>query len=103
LLPEKLTGTMAASLSMLGLDATDFSRFDPALPLDVDELTVVGTDRFRPELLRAVRSAMTAPVQERPYRRVFISRARSRGRHIVNEDDLWPVLRDAGFERVFME
>lgn len=103
ILPRRRNPVIDASLRMLGLDPEDFPTFDPDLPLEVEELTLLGTDRFRPELLRPVRSALAIPSPVPPWRRVFISRAKSRGRRLVNEEDLWPVLRKAGFEQVFME
>ncbi|MEX2617720.1 MAG: glycosyltransferase family 61 protein [Alphaproteobacteria bacterium] len=103
LLPPSLGGAMDASLRLLGLDPADFQTFDPTRPIEVKELTVVGTDRFRPELLRPVRDTLAIAGTRPPERRIFISRARSHGRQLVNEDEIWPILRNAGFERVFME
>lgn len=107
-LPRRRNAVVDASLRMLGLDPGAFADFDPDRPLEVGELTLVGTDRFRPELLRPVRDALAppqpgSPPGSPPGRRVFISRARSRGRRLLNEDALWPSLQAAGFERVFME
>lgn len=102
-LPRRRNAVMDASLRMLGLDPGGFADFDPDRPLEVGELTLIGTDRFRPELLRPVRDALAPQVPAPPRRRVFISRQRSRGRRLVNEEELWPALAAAGFERVFME
>lgn len=102
-LPQRRDPVIDASLRMLGLTPTDFPSFDPDRPLEVQELTLLETDRFRPELLQPVRAALTRRTAGQPGRRVFISRAASRGRRLLNEDALWPVLRDAGFERVLME
>jgi capsular polysaccharide biosynthesis protein len=95
---------MDASLRMLGLKPDAFASFDPERPLEVERLTVVGTDRFRPELLQAVRAAMPQPQPQAPAtRKVFVSRAKARGRHLVGEQALWPALQRRGFERVCME
>lgn len=102
LLPQTRTPVIEASLRMLGLDPGGFATYDPSRPLQVDELTVLATDRFRSELLRPVRAAAPAPAGP-PWRRVFISRARSRGRRLLDEEAIWPMLRHAGFERTFME
>jgi hypothetical protein len=102
LLPRRLTPVMAASLRMLGLDPEGFPRFEPGGVLEVDELTAVQSDRFRPELLRPVREAL-APLGLEPRRRVFVSRARAQGRHLLEEETLWPALERRGFERVMME
>ncbi|MEX2454605.1 MAG: glycosyltransferase family 61 protein [Rhodospirillaceae bacterium] len=105
LMPQNPSAAMNSSLRMLGLDLRDFPTYDPDRPLEVEELTVVGTDRFRPELLQPVREAVmqSVPVAGGAARRVFISRAKSKGRRLVNEEDIWPMLRNAGFERTFME
>lgn len=102
-LPRERSAAIDASLRMLGLDPGDFPTYDPDRPLEVEELTVLGTDRFRPELLQPVRAAL-APKESRPARRrIFISRAKSNGRRLVDEDAVWPLLEAAGFERTFME
>jgi len=102
LLPKRTTPVIDASLAGLGLNAAEFERFDAGVPLRIDALTIVGTDRFRPELLRAVRSALARPVAK-PWRRVFISRKGATRRRLLNEGEVWPLLRGAGFERVRME
>ena len=103
LLPPWRTSTLDGSLRMLGLDPGTFRTFDPARPLDVGELTVLGTDRFRPELLRTVRAAYAVPEGRPPHRKVYISRAKATRRRLVNEDAVWALLEEAGFEQVFME
>lgn len=103
LLPERRTPVMEGTLRMLGLDPDAFPTFDPARPLLVDELTILGTDRFRPELLRLVQEAFAVSGGPPPHRRVYVSRANAGRRRLVNEDEVWPLLEDAGFQRVFME
>lgn len=102
-LPAERTPAIDASLAMLGLDPARCHAFDPARVLEVEELTVLVTDRLRPELLRPVRAAL-APQDDAPAsRRVFISRARARGRKLLDEQALWRQLEPRGFERIFME
>ncbi|WP_082992812.1 DUF563 domain-containing protein [Erythrobacter sp. QSSC1-22B] len=103
LLPEKLTPAMVSSLSMLGLDQKDFGTFRSGELLQVEELTILGTDRFRGELLRPVRDAMAPTKGKTPSRRIYISRSKARMRKLLNEEDIWPILEAAGFERVHME
>lgn len=102
LLPPARTPVMDGSLRRLGIDPDGFRTFDPARPLAVGELTLVETDRFRPELLQRVQAAFAAAHGD-PNRKVFVSRARAGRRKLVNEEELWPRLREAGFERVAME
>jgi hypothetical protein len=102
-LPPKRTPVIDASLSMLGLNPTDFGTYDPERPLQVDRLTILETDRFRPQLLRPVRKALAVLPDQRPWRRVFISRAQAPTRKLANESELEPVLAEAGFETVIME
>lgn len=103
LLPPERTAVMDASLRMLGLEPGAFATWDPARPLRVAELTVVGTDRFRPDLLRRVPEAYGITQAPPPRRKVFISRAGAARRVLVNEAEVWPILAAAGFERVRME
>jgi hypothetical protein len=102
-LPPQRTAAIDSSLRMLGLPPEQFATFDPARPLRVGELTILGTDRFRPELLRLIPRAFGVLDAPAPWRRVFISRAGASRRRLANEDELWPLLAAAGFERVRME
>jgi len=102
LLPRRRTPTMQATLERAGFDPAAFLPFDETRPLSVERLTVVGADRFRPELLAPLRARLALPAQARR-RRLFISRAKAKSRRLVNEDALWPLLERAGFERVHLE
>lgn len=102
ILPAGRSRAIDDSLRMLGLDPEAFPTFDAGRPLDIRELIIVTADRFRPELLRALRDAVAAP-HRAPWRRVLISRAEARGRRLLDEDRLWPELQRRGFERVVME
>ena len=101
-LPARRSAALDASLAMLGLDARDFPQFEPVQTLAVEELTLLGTDRFRPELLRPVRTALVGEGGV-PRRRIYISRRHARRRRLCNEVQIWPLFRAAGFERVCME
>lgn len=104
LLPERLKPAQEASLRMLGIVPDGMPRFDETRPLAVSELTVIATDRFRPDLLRPVREVMAPPLPaESRTRRLYISRARARFRRLLNEEAIWPMLEARGFERIFME
>lgn len=102
LLPPLRTESIDRSLRMLGLDPEAFPSFQMDRPLFVAELTVVGTDRFRPELLRKVRAAYSGDLPT-PKRRIYVSRARASRRRLLNEEEVWPLFEGKGFERVFME
>ena len=103
LLPARRPSVIDESLRLFGMEPERFPTFDPSRLLQVEELTILETDRFRPELLRSVRDACPFPGPDEPHRRVFISRARASLRRLVNEDGIWPILEAAGFERVLME
>lgn len=104
LLPLRLKPVQEVSLRMAGIAPEELPRYDESRPLVVSELTLIGSDRFRPDLLRPVRDAMapSLPKAERS-RRIYISRARARFRSLLNEDEIWPMLEARGFERTFME
>jgi hypothetical protein len=103
LLPSERTAAIDGSLRLLGLPPEEFPAFDVSRPLRVDRLTIVGTDRFRPELLTLVPRALGIEANPSARRRVFISRAGAARRRLVNEDEIWPMLERAGFERALME
>lgn len=103
LLPPDLPAPHRASLTRLGFDVDAFRTYDPTAVQQVDELTVLGTDRFRPELVSSVRDAIWEGRSVIPHRRVFISRARAQRRRLLNEEEIWEMLEPLGFERVLME
>lgn len=103
ILPPERSATIDDSLRLLGLKPEDFQSYDPDRPLIVDELTILGTDRFRPELLQMVPEAYGVHEAPAPHRKVFISRLRAARRRLVNEEEVWKLLEPQGFERVLME
>jgi hypothetical protein len=103
LLPPKRSAAIDGSLRLAGLDPASFRTFDMDRPLEVEELTILGTDRFRPELLQLLPQAYGVFDAPPPTRRVYISRAKATRRVLVNEEAVWSLLEPAGFERVFME
>lgn len=103
ILPAERTAAMDGSLRLIGLDPERFLQIDLSRPIQVDELTVLSTDRFRPELLRLVQDACGPGSDLQPWRRVYISRDRASRRRLRNEEELWPLLEANGFERVHME
>ena len=103
LLPADLTPVIESSLRLVGLPPEQFARYDPSRVLEAKTLTLVGTDRFRPELLQLVPQTCGLSAAPPGTRRVFISRAAATRRRLINEDEIWPMLRAEGFERVEME
>lgn len=103
LLPPERPAFVDDSLRLFGMDPSAFQTFDPTRPLNVAELTVMETDRFRPELLQLVRQNLPGRGPESVHRRVFVSRSKCERRKLVNEAAVWPLLERAGFERVYME
>ena len=103
LLPSERTDAIDGSLRMLGLEPTQFRTFEPMRPLRVGELTILGTDRFRPELLRLIPPAYGVPDAASRPRKIFISRASAKRRRLLNEDAVWSLIKPAGFQRVQME
>ncbi len=103
LLPAKRPAFVDDSLRMFGIDPDSFQTFDVGTTVEVEELTLVESDRFRPELLRLPREKLRTKEETRPGRRIFISRNRARRRRLLNEDEVWPLFQDSGFERVWME
>lgn len=103
ILPPNRSEAMDESLNMLGLKPDDFLIYNENQPIFVKQLTVMQTDRFRPELLRLVPAAYGVDEVGAPYKRIFISRAKASRRKLINEEDIWSLLEPYGFQRVFME
>lgn len=102
-LPERRTAVMDQSMRMLGIEPDDYPTFRSDRPLVVDELRLVGADRFDPVLLGALRTQFARPDASPPTRKVMISREGSRGRRLLNERALRPIVDRAGFDIVRME
>ena len=101
--PAERSDALNASLEALGIDPTAFHEHRTGELLEVGELTLVGSDRFRPELLRSVAAAYGVPDAPPPERRVYISRERATRRRLLNEAQVWGLLEPLGFEKVLME
>lgn len=99
---ELRTPVIESSFEILNIDPDKYRTFDYTRPLQVKELTVLETDRFRPELLQSVRNTFCT-TQEIPHRRLYISRAKAKRRLLINESEIWPLLEKLGFEKIFME
>lgn len=102
-LPQRRTAVIDDSFRLLGLDSEAFPVIDTDRPLNVDELILLETDRFRPELLRPVRDAFRPPDVGVARRRVFISRGSANRRRLLDEATLHPGLEARGFEIVCLE
>lgn len=100
--PERRPAFVDESLRAFGVDSGACRAVPLDVPVSAAALTLLVTDRFRPSLLRRARAAMSEPAGA-PDAKVYVSRARARARRLVNEDEVWPLFREAGFERVEME
>ena len=101
-LPAQRSPAIDCSLRRIGIAPENCIELPRDAVLGAAELVVVESDRFRPELLTAARAAIADPPQSRG-RRIFISRRTARGRRILNEEALYPLLDRFGFESVAME
>ncbi|ABG58137.1 capsular polysaccharide biosynthesis protein [Cytophaga hutchinsonii ATCC 33406] len=76
-----------------------------------ESLSVLHTATLQPDInpllqkqMRdAVFSAMKIDPQERPFRKIYISRAHARYRKIINEQELLPVLKKYGYDIIYPE
>ena len=102
-LPAVRPGFVDESLRAFGVDPARARIVPLDKPLEVRSLTLLVTDRFRPDLLRAAREAMGVPSAQTPDRKIYVSRRGAKVRRLVNEEDVWPLFRKAGYERVEME
>lgn len=102
-LPTQRTPAMDQTLRLAGIDPAGFATFGDSPVLEVERLTLLETDRFRPELLGLIPRALGVHDTPPPGRRVYVSRSRAGRRKLLNEDAVWPIFAEAGFERVWME
>lgn len=99
-LPADRPAWLDASLARIGVEpAAELPR---GAALRADEMILVACDRFRPELLSAARRAAADPPTD-ANARIFVSRRSARGRRLLGEDVLEPLLERYGFESVEME
>ena len=103
LMPAERTRSMNASLRQLGIDPDRFQQFHTGELFEIERLTLLGTDRFRPELLRLVQTAFGSQTAPPPHRAIYISREQATRRKLANEAAIWPLLQAAGFEKLNME
>jgi hypothetical protein len=102
-LPAKRPGFVDESLRIFGVEPARLRTVGLDEPLEVGTLILLATDRFRPDLLRGAREAAAVPADGAPDRKVYVSRRRARVRRLLNEEEVWPLFRAAGYERVEME
>lgn len=104
ILPEKngLYPFIETSLELLGVKPANLPRLRSSI-LHVDELTVVGMDKFPVSRLRQVRDKLVGKPYGTAHRKIFISRNKAARRRLENEEELWNVVRDFGYEKVIME
>lgn len=103
ILPAARPGFVDESLRAFGVDPARARIVPLDMPLEVRSLTLLVTDRFRPDLLRAAREAMGIACAHAPDRKIYVSRRSAKVRRLLNEDEVWPLFREAGYERVEME
>ena len=107
-LPRRRTPEMVRTMALLGIDADAVPGVESNRPARFRRFTTLVTDRFDPRLLARARDAIAAGMGAGAAApgdgaRLWISRARSRGRRLLEEEALLPRLREAGIERVFLE
>jgi len=100
-LPAELTPVILETLDRLRIDQARCAAIAPGERVHFDRLTLLETDRFRPELVQSVRDAFARPGLAR--RRVFVTRRSARGRRLREEEAVMALLAPRGFETVAME
>jgi len=100
-LPAELTPEILETLDRLRIDHARCAAIAPGERVRFDRLTLLETDRFRPELVQSVRDAFARPGLAR--RRVFVTRRSARGRRLREEEAVMALLAPRGFETVAME
>lgn len=104
ILPDdrKRSPVIEQSIRLLGLQPGQLQKLDAPV-MSVAELTVVGMDYYHKALLQKVRDRIAGPAAKSPSRRILISRLGAGRRRLENEEEVWRVLENFGFERILME
>lgn len=99
---DLLSDVKLGLLDRLGIAPLQF--LDPSDDiLEIDELTLVDTCTFNPELLGELRKRLTGDLATGERRRIYISREKCSIRRLANEPQLMSVLEPFGFEKVHFE
>jgi capsular polysaccharide biosynthesis protein len=69
----------------------------------VDKLTLVHQDPFRGDRLRKFRGFVSNNTNRSPWRKVFVNREKAQFRRLINQDEVWPIFKRMGWEKVCME
>ena len=69
----------------------------------VDRLTLVHDEPFRGNRLREFRDIVSCNSPRPPWRKVFVSREKAQYRRLVNQDEVWPIFKRMGWQKVCME
>lgn len=101
-LPSVRPQVVDDSLRHIGVDPAACHQLARGQVLAADNLVVVACDRFHPALMAAARAAFT-PELAPATGRILISRKAAKGRKLIGEAALAPVLAEHGFTPVVME
>ncbi len=101
-LPAHRPARIDDSLHAIGIDPDACHLLAVGQVLHARRLVLVACDRFHPALLDRARSVL-APATTSPARRILISRRAARGRTLIGEDALLPLLAAHGIAPVVME
>ena len=104
--PEHLSGFQAESLALLGISPerrTPYRRGHVQAETLLVPSPAAHTGNPLPWVVHWLRERLAQPHGPERERRLYVSRAAARGRRIANEDALWRLLRERGFERIAPE
>jgi Glycosyltransferase 61 len=104
--PERLSAFQEESLTLLGIPPkrrTPFRRSHIQAETLLVPSSAARTGNPAPWVVRWLRDRLGAQHVEQCERRLYVTRARARTRRIADEERLWRILRDRGFERVSPE
>lgn len=101
----RLEPVIRRSFELFGIDVDRLPKVGVETRTRVQDLVAVSIDPFPARLLHRVRERLTQGRRSgRRERRIFSSRSGAAWRRLVNEDEeLWPLLKAAGYERVRFE
>lgn len=90
-------------LRLLNVNRVTFESREQVLVRELIVFKNLSIAHFNPQILDQIRFRLASNPASMPWRRVFISRAKARFRKVSEEEKLYPILKEKGFEILCLE
>lgn len=90
-------------LKLLEVNWVTFESREQVIVKDLIVFKNLSIAHFNPQILDRIRFRLVLDSVNHPWRKVFISRSKARFRKVVDEELLYPILKEKGFEVLCLE